>query len=90
MTRIFVLAILAVTLIAARPSLAVEEMGHDISMSKEDKELQYKNIQELASMMKEVMVILRDLNHYPGDQQKKRLDEMIRKTDEISKKSGGY
>lgn len=90
MARILVMAVLAAILTVASPVSSGEKMGYDISMRKGEKELHYKNIRELASMMKEVMVILKSLNHYPTDQQKKRLGEMISKTEEISKKKGAY
>lgn len=40
----------------------------------------------MMTMMKETMGILKDLNHTPGADQKKRLGEMMSKLDEMMKK----
>ncbi|WKZ33790.1 MAG: hypothetical protein QY316_05175 [Thermodesulfobacteriota bacterium] len=40
--------------------------------------------EDVLGMMKETMVILRDMNHKPTEAQQKRLDEMITKIDEMT------
>jgi hypothetical protein len=41
--------------------------------------------QEMLGMFKDVMVILKDLNHKPSPDQTQRLDAMIKRMDEIIK-----
>ena len=42
--------------------------------------------QDAMGMLKETMMILKDLNHTPSADQKKKLDEMIMKMDGMMKK----
>ena len=49
---------------------------------KERKGKHHKMKKEHMGMMREVMVILRDLNHKPTAEQKKRLDHYIEKLDD--------
>lgn len=43
----------------------------------------HKMTREIMAMTKETMVIIKNLNHKPSDSDKTRLDEMIKKLDEM-------
>lgn len=80
MVRAFVLAIIAATLITANTTSATDGLG---KKGGRQKQIHSEDIIETMKMVREVMVILKDLNHYPSAEQKKKLDDMIKKTDEM-------
>ncbi|RMH22655.1 MAG: hypothetical protein D6698_00845 [Gammaproteobacteria bacterium] len=43
----------------------------------------YKEMEEINGMLRDVMVILRDLNHKPSPAERKQLNNMINRLDEI-------
>ncbi len=68
---------------AANPCAAGKGKGH---MMGEHKGRYMERMKEHMGMMREVLVILRDLKHKPTKAQKKRLGEMIEQLDEKEKK----
>jgi len=87
MIKALVVAIMMATLTMASPVSASDRMEKGQG---ERKQIHKENIRETMRMMKEVMVILRDLNHYPSPSQKKRLDDMIKKTEQMINETEKY
>ncbi len=88
-SKLLVGLLLAVSLLAA-PAVAADKMemkGHGMMdhgmMTKGAKKKHHAMMRDMMGMLKETMAIVRDLSGAPTPAQKKRLDEMIKRMDEI-------
>ncbi len=93
---IFAATILAVTLVAS-PLLAQggansmptdhSSMGGPVKPEKYGEKMikHDRTTEEMMGMLKETMIILRDIRHYPDPEQKAKLDSMIKRMDEMMK-----